>query len=426
MLKPRLERDGVVAAEQVDDLDVERPPSPGTLVGGAHVDPGVARQPGGVQVLDPAVVDRVLQVAGRIGGGHESAAVVLDRGRPQPQGRRVGEAAGEAQRRGEVPAAGQPVAPDRVERVGPVVLERVAAAVARALGTSPRVRHPSREPRGGVPVGQEDIEPPRVAARVVGGGADDDGGGGHALAQGLGKVVARDPRRPLRLGLQPADEEVVEPLVVPLDPGGQVGAEVLLDAQHEVGGPFVAQPQLAGARQVDEVVGLGQLLVPGALRVQPARRPEARPAPEGVARGQPRRDGGAAVDGAPVEPQAGLERCALGRRPGVLQPQAAARAVQDGIEVVGQPRAPLHARRVRLRVVAVAGDQPPVAGLQAVHLDAGAQQVPRRDLHAQVLPQRAVGHDDGALERDGRAGERDLVVGGVGPRGVGANLTVEA
>ena len=272
--------------------------------------------------------------------------------------------------RGEVPAARQPVAADHVERVGPVVLEGVAPPVALALGPPPGVRDPPREPRGRVPVRQVDVEPVRVAARIVGGGAENDGGGGHAAPQGLGKVVAPDPRQPLGLGLQPPEEEIVEALVVALDPGGDVAAEVLLEAQHEVRRPLVAQARLARPRQVDEVVRLAELLVAGALRVEPPRRPDARPAPERVARGEARREGGAAVDGAPVQAQPGLEREALRRRPGVLQPQAAARAAHQRVEIVRQPRTALHARSVRLKVVPVAGDQPAVAGVQAVQLDA--------------------------------------------------------
>ena len=178
------------------------------------------------------------------------------------------------------------------------------------------------------------------------------------------------------------NEEIVEALVVSLYPRGEVGAEVLLQAHHKMRGPLVAKAQLARPRQVDEVVRLGELLVAGTLRVEPARGPDARPAPDRVAPGHARRDGGAAVDGAPVQAQPGLEREAIRRRPGVLQPQAAARAEQLGVEIVREPRAPLHARSVRLRLVPVAADQEPDAGVQAVQFDAGVEQMPRRDLHA--------------------------------------------
>ena len=149
MCEPRFQLDRVIAAQKVDDLDVERPPSGGTawLVCGSEIDPRIVRQASRVEVFDAAVVDRVDQVPVQVGPRHELSPFVLHRGDPQPDRCRVREAAGNPGGGSQVPPAGEPVATDGVERVTAVVLERVASPVALPVGTTPGVGQQSRRDR---------------------------------------------------------------------------------------------------------------------------------------------------------------------------------------------------------------------------------------------------------------------------------------
>ena len=86
------------------------------------------------------------------------------------------------------------------------------------------------------------------------------------------KIVPREPRQPLILGLEAADDEIAEALVVHLDAPQQAGREVPIDANEHVGRSFGTQVQPPGRGQVGEVVGLQQLLVSRALREESRRR----------------------------------------------------------------------------------------------------------------------------------------------------------
>ena len=298
-----------------------------------------------------------------------------------------------------------------------VVVEGQRAAVQLALGLPQRVGDPARQaPAAGRRPGQVDVEAVGLAAPLADRAAGDARLGGQVVAELGREVVGGQPRQALGLRLQAADGQVGEALVVGLGAREQPAGQVALEPQQRLPRAGRGQVQAARRREVHEVVRLDQLLVARALGVEPARQAQARVVAQRQAGHQARREHRAAVDAAPVEAQAGLEAQAA-HLPPQLQPGPGARVVARRVEVVGQARAAAHARAVGGRVVAVAGDQPAHARLQAVQLGPGVEGGPPPQAPEQLLAQGQVG--DLQLAREVHRGLREAVVLARGVRAPG-------
>ena len=105
-------------------------------------------------------------------------------------------------------------------------------------------------------------------------------------------------------------------------------------------GALVVQVERGRAGEVHEVVGLDELLVAGALRVEAASRAQARGVAEAQRRGQPRRQRRPPVDVAPVQAHARARRESRRGLQAVLQPGAAARRASAESSASGRPAPP--------------------------------------------------------------------------------------
>ena len=184
------------------------------------------------------------------------------------------------------------------------------------------------------------------------------------------KVVGRHARGELVRGFEPADDQAVEALVVAFDARERARAEAALEADQPVPGALAAQAERVGVAQVDEVVGLQQLLVARALGEQAAGDAKAHAAVEVGDERQARRRDDLARQPAPVDAQPGLDLQSWRQRPSIGQPRAGAPGGSRRVEQRWQPGAAERARSVRFVGIAVAGDRPAPAGLQRVALEA--------------------------------------------------------
>ena len=248
---------------------------------------------------------------------------------------------------GQLPAASRSPVPHHAQRVAPIVAERHAAAIDLLLRLAEGVRDPTREPRAGraIRTGEEEVQPVGLSAAVVGGHARNQRSGGKPRLQDRWKIVPCESRQPLILRLEAADDEIAEALVVHLDAPQQAGSEVAIEADEHVGRSFGTQVEAPGRRQVGEVVGLQQLLVSRALRVESRRRRQSRRRVQRNHRVQPRRQRGAPVQAAPVPPQSGNQRDRRRQLHAILDPGAASRRAPRMIDAAPETRLPATRRR---------------------------------------------------------------------------------
>ena len=180
---------------------------------------------------------------------------------------------------GNSPAPADPISGDGVEGVAPVVLERVSQSVGVTIGATPSVGDPASQSGRRIAAYQVDIHAVGSAGPGVLRNAGDLRRHRYVVPEVGWEVVACKPGPQLVLGFQTADDESLERLVVALHTEQRVGAQILLEPRDEMRRPLVPEVADRGWREVEEVVGLDELLVAGALRVEAAR--DAQPARAG-------------------------------------------------------------------------------------------------------------------------------------------------
>ena len=183
-------------------------------------------------------------------------------------------------------------------------------------------------------------------------------------------------------------QQIVEVLVVAFDPHRGRGAEVSFERRRRDERLLAAQAHPGRIREVEQVVGLAELLVAGTLRVPPERRPDARGRPRTPRRREPRRHEGLARRADVVDAQTGLQRHRTAEGPGVFHPRAPACRSNLRPQCVRKAGAPLEAGAVDIGVAI--SEQREVEGRrESVHFSARMQRV-RPGGPAQFLPRRQV------------------------------------
>ncbi len=139
----------------------------------------------------------------------------------------------------------------------------------------------------------------------------------------------------------------------------------------------MADAEVSHLGEVDEVVGLQELFVAGALCEHSDGGPQPPVGRQFVPAAEPGQQRPAVVDRAPLESEARLERPSRGDPVAVFDPRAAPRADQRRFELVGEADSSPHARPVGLGDVAVTGARKGDAASQTMQLEAGVEQMPR-------------------------------------------------
>ena len=188
--------------------------------------------------------------------------------------RRVRKPGLHAHGRAEIDEAVEAIGRDEAERMRMIVVGGERASVRVGLGLPPRVGRPSRQAigRGRGLTRDIEIDAVRAARAEVRREAGDQRRTRHAPREIGREFVGRGARGRFLRRFETAQQKTIEPLVIAFHARDQSSGHAALERDQSMPRLLASQADGVGVGEIDEVVGLQQLLVAGTLREQ-TRRP---------------------------------------------------------------------------------------------------------------------------------------------------------